>query len=292
MRNTTGATGYGGLPANVQRVRYSDNAVYVNASGVPAYTIGPWPGNPNTPANQGFLFKLPRNPVENSGTKTATPLGPIGVWVNGVAIFNALDAFSYQNRNVWHQNAAVVEAASFDPCLGHPAPGGVYHHHQNPRCLYSPDEARHSPVLGYAFDGFPVYGPFGHAGPDTMSAISRMRSSYRLRSITERTTLPDGTALAPADHGPPVSASFPLGYYVEDFEYVPGLGDLDAGNGRLAVTPEYPDGIYAYFVTTDPAGLSTYPYVVGPRYHGLVALENITSHGHAAVTEPVTDYAP
>jgi hypothetical protein len=292
LRNTTGATGYGGLPANVQRVRYSETAVYVNGSGIPAYTIGPWPGNPNTPSNQNFVFKIPRTPVENTGAKLETPLGPIGVWVNGVAIFNALDAFSYGNRNIWHQDAVVVEAASFDGCLGHPAPGGVYHHHQNPRCLHGPESAEHSQILGWAFDGYPVYGPFGYEDPSAAGAVARMTTSYRLRSITERTTLPDGTVLAPADHGPPVSETFPLGYYVEDYEYAPGLGDLDAENGRFTVTPEYPGGVYAYFVTTNAAGLSTYPYAVGPRYHGLAATENITTRGHVTITEPVTDYAP
>src|SRR5262245_9836622 len=72
LRNTTGATGYSNLPANVQLVRYSATNVYVNCSGIPAYSIGPWPGNPNTPANQNFLFKIPRNPVVNPGAKTQT----------------------------------------------------------------------------------------------------------------------------------------------------------------------------------------------------------------------------
>src|SRR5437762_2071978 len=75
--NLDGHTGYGGLPADVQQVRYSASAVYVNASGIPAYTIGPWPGNPNVPSNQGWLFKIPRAPVVNTGTLTSTPLGSI-----------------------------------------------------------------------------------------------------------------------------------------------------------------------------------------------------------------------
>src|SRR5204862_109367 len=125
--------------------------------------------------------------------KTSTPLGTIAVWINGLSAFNALDAMSYNNQNVWHQNAVVVEAPSFDACLGHPAPGGVYHHHQNPRCLYTADSTSHSPLLGFAFDGFPIYGPYGFANPDGSGGIARMRSSYRLRTIAQRTSLPDGT---------------------------------------------------------------------------------------------------
>jgi hypothetical protein len=290
--NTTGVTGYNGLPANVQRVRYSDNYVYVNASGIPDYTIGPWAGNPNSPTNQNFLFKIARHPVVNNGTKTATGLGPIGVWVNGVALFNALDAHSYNNRNIWHQDAVYVEAPSFDGCLGHPAPFGAYHHHQNPRCLHIADGTVHSPILGFAYDGFPVYGPYGYASADGTGGVSRMRTSYRLRNITQRTTLPDGTALQPINYGPAVSATYPLGYYVEDYEYVAGLGDLDAHNGRFCVTPEYPGGTYAYFTTITSAGASAYPYAIGPAYYGVVVTENVSTGGHVTITESVSDYVP
>ena len=292
LRNTTGITGYNNLPANVQLVRYSANNSYVSSSGIPAYSIGPWPGNPNTPTNQNYVFKIPRHPVVNAGTKTSTPLGSIAVWINGVAAFNALDAHSYNNQNIWHQNAVVVEAPSFDACLGHPAPGGTYHHHQNPRCLYTSDSTRHSLLLGYSFDGFPIYGPYGFVNANGSGGIKRMVSSFRLRNITQRTTLPDGTVLSPSQYGPSVSSTYPLGYYVEDYEYVNSLGDLDAHNGRVAVTPEYPDSIYAYFSTIDSNGSSAYPYIIGPDYYGIVEMENITSHGHVAISESVMTYSP
>jgi hypothetical protein len=290
--NLTGLTGYNGLPADVQRVRYSDGSVYVNASCIPEYGIGPWPGNPNVPTNQNFLIRIPRSPLANTGTLTSTPLGVIGLWTNGVAVFNALDARSYNNQNIWHQNAITVEGPSFDACLGHPAPGGVYHHHENASCLYGADSTHHSAILGYAFDGFPIYGPYAWSNADGSGATVRMRSSYALRNITVRHTLADGTALAPSQYGPDVSATYPLGYYVEDYEYLAGSGDLDASNGRFAVTPEYPDGIYAYYTTVDAAGIAVYPYHVGSRYHGVVATDNITSHGHVTIGEAVTDYVP
>jgi YHYH protein len=292
LRNTTGATGYAGLPANVQQVRYSTGYVYINSSGIPGYTIGPWPGNPNIPTNQAYLFKIPRTPVVNAGTKTATPLGAVGAWITGVPVYNPLDAHSYNNANIWHQNAIAVEAPSFDVCLGHPAPGGRYHHHQNPTCEYTANPSQHSALLGYAFDGYPIYGPYAYAGADGTGGIARMRTGYRLRSITVRQTLPDGTVLTPSQYGPAVAGMYTLGYYVEDFEYVAGLGDLDAYNGRFAVTPEYPGGTYAYYVTIDAAGASAYPYSLGPSYNGVVATENITSMGHVTVSESVTTYTP
>src|SRR5262249_39562613 len=196
--------------------------------------------------------------------KTSTPLGPVGAWTNGVAIFNSLDARSYLNQNIWHQNAIVVEAVSFDACLGHPAPDGTYHHHQNASCLYGANPNAHSDLLGYAFDGFPVYGPYAYVNADGTGGITRMRSSYATRAITQRHTLPDGTALTPAQYGPDVSATYPLGYYAEDYVYTAGSGDLDASNGRFAAAPEYPNGTYAYYVTVDADGHSVYPYDVGP----------------------------
>ena len=79
---------------------------------------------------------------------------------------------------------------------------------------------------------------------------------------------------------------------MEDFEYAAGLGDLDVYNGRFAVTPEYPAGTYAYYVTIDAGGASAYPYSVGPSYYGIVATENITSMGHVTIAESVTTYVP
>ncbi|SRR5579883_936855 len=292
--NQTSATGYNNLPSNVQRVQYSDSNVYISCSCIPGYDIGPWPGNPNTPKNQNFEFKITRDPQPNMGTKTATPLGHVGIWSNGVSIFNAKDAHSYNNAGVWNQNAIVVEGSSFDECLGHPAPNGEYHHHLNPVCLYNDkDSTHHSPIIGYAFDGYPIYGAYGFANTNGTGGIRRMRSSYAMRNITNRTTLPNGTSLAANQYGPAISAQYPLGYYIEDFEYTVGSGDLDEHNGRFCITPEYPHGIYAYFVTIDSTGTAGYPYTVGPTYYGVVTTSDVgPGSGHVTPGEPVLLYDP
>src|SRR6186713_3205303 len=101
IQNTNGDTGYAGILTNVQQVQYSTNNVYVSCTCIPGYDIGPWTANPNVPANQNFLFKITRSPVPNTGTAVNTPMGHIGVWSNGVSIFNAKDGFSYNNQGVW-----------------------------------------------------------------------------------------------------------------------------------------------------------------------------------------------
>jgi len=291
--NTTGATGYAGIPSNVQQVQYSANNVYVSASCIPGYSIGPWTGNPNIPINKNFVFKITRNPVKNTGALVTVGLGHIGVWSNGVSIYNSQDAMSYNGANVWLQNAYYFEGVSFDACLGHPDQGGEYHHHVNPKCLYNDlDSTHHSPLIGFAFDGFPIYGAYAYADTNGTGGIKRMRTSYQLRTITTRTTLPDGTAASSA--GPAVSTAYPIGDYVQDYIYVAGSGDLDDHNGRFCKTPEYPNGIYAYFVTVDASLNPVYPYVIGPTYYGTVQAGNTNGpgSGHNTITETVTTYNP
>ena len=292
MRNTSGLTGYAGLPADIQKVQYSSGSVYLSASGIPDYAIGPWPGDPNVASDQHYLVRIPRSPQAATGTATATPLGAIGMFINGVVMYNPKDANSYDGQGIWHQNAVVVEASSFDAYNGHPDEGGNYHHHQNPIGLYTDTPGAHSPLLGFAYDGYPVYGPRGYANTDGSGGAVRLSSSYRLRSISVRHTLADGTSLPSGEWGPDVSSTYPLGYYVEDYEFVDGLGDLDAHNGRFTVTPDYPKGTYAYFVTVDASGASAYPYILGPTYYGVPSSDTLSSRGHVTIGEAVSTYSP
>ena len=292
--NTTGVTGFNNLPANVQQVQYSDSSVYTTASGIPSYTIGPWPGQPTQgPTAQNFTFKFPRHPRRSAGTATHVGGGHVGIWVNGVSIFNAQDANSYNNQRVWFQDAVLNEGQGFDGCNGHPTPMDEYHNHLNPKCLYNDhDSSAHSPIIGYAFDGFPVYGTYAYTNADGTGAIKSMKSGFRLRTMAQRHTRPDGSTLQPNQYGPDVSTQYPLGKYLFDYEYVPGLGDLDPNNGRFCVTPEYPQGTYAYFVTLNSFYEGTYPYTLGLDYYGIVPNGNTggPNTGHNTPTEPVTTY--
>ena len=275
LQNTTD-TGYGGYISNVQLVQYSATYVYVSTNCIPAYAIGPWPTNPNLPSPQNFVCEFPRNPVQNTGTATAVGLGTIGLWSNGVSIFNPEDGFHWNNATsawamgpgtTWNRNAAIFEGISFDSCLGHPQQSGDYHNHVNPRCLYNDlDSTHHSPIIGYAFDGFPIYGAYGYTDASNASGpVSRMRTSYVLAT---------DSAARVSGNGPRPISTYPLGDCIDDFVYTAGAGDLDAHNGRFCHTPEYPGGTYAYFVTIDANRNPVYPFVLGPTYYGVVGSTN------------------
>jgi hypothetical protein len=66
-----------------------------------------------------------------------------------------------------------------------------------------------------------------------------------------------------AEYGPTT------GEYIDDYEYVAGTGTLDEFNGRTVVTPDYPLGTYAYFITVDSNDEPVYPYIVGPQFKGV-----------------------
>jgi len=280
--NNNGATGFNGIPSNIQKLQYSADYIYVSASCIPGYDIGPWKANPNTASNQNFVFKITRKPTKNTGTASKVGLGHVGIWSNGVSIYNASDGMSYNNAGVWNRNAYFFEGVSFDNCLGHPAQNGEYHHHVSPKCLYnSIDSSKHSPIIGYAWDGFPIYGAYAYTNIDGTGKIKRMNSGYKVKSMVTRT------------NGPNPDQTYPLGCFMEDYEFVSGYGDLDEHNGRYCVTPEYPNGIYAYFVTIDKDQTPVFPYVMYNSYYGFVTPGNQgPGSGHVTISEAVSTYNP
>jgi hypothetical protein len=296
----------------------------VTTTGVPSYITGPFmDGNPSLATNQNAIFKMPLNPTQNTGTLTNTTGGNIGIFVNGVALFDYRDGVAWNSNTnslcgglpgmspcpggpgasfSWNRDAIPAEKAGFDCSKGHPAMGN-YHHHQNPSAfkldltvisnvcdlydadgLYVIDSTVHSPLIGYAYDGFPIYGAYGFKNADGTGGITRIKSSYQLRNITARTVWADGTDVP---DGPTVSTTYPLGYFREDYEFInhAQADYLDVHNGRFCVTPEYPNGIYCYFATVNEEWNSAYPYVVGPTFYGVKTASKVTS-----ITETVTTY--
>ncbi len=227
----------------VHSVRDAGDKLEMRSAGISFDSFGALEANayavPKGPQN--LLFQFPQAPAKAQSLVSA-PLGIIGAFVTGKPIYNPISTITYNGQGIWHRDAVNDNGAS-----------------GNLLSILLAGEGKHSPVIGYALDGYPIYGPY---------APGATRSSYRLRRITERTSLADGTWLTPGQHGPPVSAIEPLGSFIEDYEYCEGSGDLDAHNGRFAATPEFPKGTYAYSLSTDGRGGLTYPYLVGPTYYG------------------------
>lgn len=280
-------------PADVQMVCYTTDSVWVQTTGL-AEVMGPYL-NPGSPTNQNFVWRFPRNPHVATTSVAVPNVFAIGSLLNGVSVFGNSDATSYDpqsNSNVnngahlWNVDAWYGEGFTLDTLYGaHVNQNGTYHTHATPFHLYSDDSTQHSPLIGFAFDGYPIYGPYGYSSAtNSSSGTRRMKSSYKLRSITQRTTLPDGSTSTPP--GPNVSATFPLGMYIEDYVYQSGLGDLDNHGGRYCVTPEYPSGTYAYFISVTPAGAPYFPYYLGDTFYGEVEQANLNAMSTTGISMP------
>ncbi len=279
-----------GIEANVQAVYYDMDYVWVEATGCPDYLCGPFngDGNPSFPSNQNRIIVIPRTPTPNPGSSANSynNLGAMGYLINGVAIFNAGDGMSYNNQGVWNRNAIVMENEGFGCDRSHPAMGNLHNHQipmgfnysvagtQSDICdcfpsdgLFTAAPAQHSPLIGFAADGYPIYGPYAYANVDGTGGIALMTPSYQVRNITARTHYADGTNVT---DGPAISAAWPLGAFYEDYEFIANSGTLDYYNGRFAITPEYPCGTYAYYTTMEANGNALFPYVVGLEFYGEV----------------------
>jgi hypothetical protein len=317
----------------VQEIYSSTDWIYVRSTGLAAYIMGPWQNGafPNLPVNQKVLFRFPRtNGVPT--TKTENGGGQIGIFVDGVEMYNSWDAYTWSTvsntdaQNItgyWNRDAYINEGATFDSGYAHQQQSGVYHYHADPIALryllgdhvdfnsatktYSEDTnapTKHSPILGWAADGFPIYGPYGYSiATNTSSGIRRMISGYVLRNgqfgtdnlpVTGRKTIPQWAVrlynVSSNQTGAPFTGIHTNGCYMEDNDYLGDHGyvqgkdfDLDEYNGRFCVTPDFPNGTYAYFVAINSNGMPVFPYNIGRGFYG-----SPTGGAVIAITENVT----
>jgi hypothetical protein len=247
---------------NEVSIEIRDGYRYITANGIPNHPTGRFPnrGNPNAIRPQHYRFRVPLHPQPANRTTSADGQ-PFGVALNGVV-------FDPGTAEWWKDDASLgwrIEAIGGTRGLGldgsraHVQPNGAYHYHGIPTALLQ-QLAQHSDgdgkngepaaagmiLVGWAADGFPIYGPNGYVDPkDSGSALARLRSSYRLKQ-GKRPNEPDAPG---GDYD---------GAYTQDWAFVAGAGDLDECNGRFGVTPEFRDGTYYYVLTDD------FPFV--PRF--------------------------
>jgi hypothetical protein len=130
---------------------------------------------------------------------------------------------------------------------------------QNLRTSFGDSGSKVSNIIGWAYDGNPIYGPYGYSDSENSNSVpKRLESGYILNpsNVIDRPLLPSG-------------------FFVEDYEYT-NSGDLDENNGRFSKTPEFPNGVYAYFATLDTFSIPKFPYFIGNKYRSNTLNENST----------------
>ena len=225
---------------------FTSTQVTVVSTGIPNHDYDS--GGGCCTAVQSMTNVFPLRPQMASSPTYSSTRGAIAIAVNGVAIFGPEDS-NDQDVVIW--TATSDQEPQLAMCGAHAEPNqGTYHYHSDANCIhwhagagedwYDYDFSKvakttHSKIIGFAKDGFPIYGTYGYAADNV--TIKEITSSYRLKTGA---TGANGIA---------------------DQEYVAGLGDLDECNGRFGKTPEFPDGIYHYYSTrVNGAGSYGFPY--------------------------------
>lgn len=228
----------------------ADGYRYLRATGVPEHRVGQFPnrGNPNRIRPQRHTYRMTLSPRE-SARPTPARRSAFGVAVNGTPFDpGAAEFWRGDPRSGWNYEAlGGAVALGLDANHAHVQPTGAYHYHGLPTGLLAklgvdldePTAGAHSPLVGWAADGFPIYALVGYRNAnDAGSAVAELRSSWRLKPGDR----PGGDRSPSGRHD---------GTFTADYHFVAGSGDLDECNGRRCVTPEFPDGVYAYFLTRD-----------------------------------------
>ncbi|MDO8277173.1 MAG: YHYH protein [Burkholderiaceae bacterium] len=214
-------------------------------TGVPDHAPGTFPNanNPTAISSQNVRFTTTVNPaVITTGSVAVDHI--LGYAKNSVK-FDPSTAESYQNQGIWKIEALNQTYFRFgtDSSNAHVQPNGAYHYHGMPEGLITlQNKGTGMTLVGFAVDGFPIYARYGYTvAGNAASGTKVMSSSWRLKTTPST--------------GRPATSTVAMGTFTQDYEYVAGLGDLDECNGRVGVTPEFPSGIYHYYIT------DSFPYI-------------------------------
>lgn len=243
------------LPATriVDKQHYAEFSIQgakrvMQTNGIPKHVVGEFPnrGNPHTITPQSQRYEWTTFP------KLAQWITPIdrhlfGVALNGVPFDpETAEFFRGDPHSKWKLEAMTTRMArALDANHAHVQPSGAYHYHGLPTALISELEEPFPTMtlVGWSADGFPIYSLYGYKNSiNSNSPLVELRASYRIRKGNR----PSGGNVPQGPYN---------GDYTLDWEYVEDSGDLDACNGRYGVTPEFPEGIYYYVIT------SGYPFI-------------------------------
>ncbi|HHC73852.1 MAG TPA: YHYH protein, partial [Thiothrix sp.] len=173
---------------------------------------------------QNSTYEVTANPSIANRTTALSLSIDNGLFLNGVKL-DLIAAACYNVGNEMDGCFDMSQPWRFDPMSpltqfgtdshnAHSQPDGSYHYHGNPNALFTSDQATLSPVIGFAADGFPIYGSYF----DDNGTIRKATASYQLKSGSR-------TAI----NGINPSGTYD-GTYIDDYEYVANSGDLDECN--------------------------------------------------------------
>ncbi len=242
---STGIAASSKLPPNSVTITTDDQFRRIQANGIPNHEPGKFPNrnNPNSIAAQRHDYKVPLHP-EVAAKPTPYRMQPFGIAVNGI-VFDPFAAEWWNGSPEWqYEPHGGAINLGLDASNAHVQPTGAYHYHGIPSGLMdklAPGNKPAMTLVGWAADGFPIYGPWGYSdAADAASPLKKLAPSYTLKEGRR----PSGSPGGKYD-----------GAFVQDYQYAAGAGDLDESNGRQGVTPEFPKGTY-YYVLTD-----TFPFI-------------------------------
>ena len=290
------------------------------------------------------------NEADNLGRQ-----GIIGIGLSGIPLYNPWNGWYVESGigSVWNYNSPAVKINGQDAYGGTVDNNNIYNYADS---TFITEDAwgnltefssgytfadGHSKIIGFAADGYPIYGPYGYINPtDSYSGVELMDSGYvtdissstrpqpRTVVVTSNTVVGsnltvsstfginpgmrltfssnasidatgaywvvengNATAVGPDRYSgganqirlnqdieiyanTTIQFEFTAGAFIEDYSYSEGLGTLDKYNGRFCVTPDFPNGTYAYFATQDATGTPLYPYFVGTTFYGSLDIES------------------
>jgi hypothetical protein len=220
-------------------VTVSNGTCAFTSNNIPNHTMGQG-GNFATPVSaQNTTFRMTATPAFAAQTTAISLTWNSAVLLNGVRV-DMLAAACYgvgdgkigcnNESQPWRYDPmSPKNSFGTDNHNAHTQPDGSYHYHGNPKTLFDFSTVTESPVVGFAADGFPLFGSYFKDGNNV---VRKARTSYRLKSGSR-----------PTGSGNP-GGSYD-GTYRDDYEYVAGLGDLDSCNGMTV------NGVYGYYITDD-----------------------------------------
>lgn len=263
--------------------------IYTN--NYPDHSWGTWPSNSPVLA-QDFEYHVcafPQKAQQPTSIYDAPTVGincrpqvQFGVGLNGI-FYSGWGARWFVNPQTQQENLSwnVEPLAVFNMDFNnaHSNNPGEYHYHGIPDSYFGDsleiDSTAHSPLVGYAADGFPIYYKYVYADPTLPSAgITGLTSGYTIKAGNR----PGDSITAPGGAY--------NGLYVEDYEYANPNWDLDECNGRFGITPEFPNGTY-YYVLTD-----NWPYIPRCFYGTLIDNSFRIGNGCPASTADVDCSGP